>query len=769
MKNLPIILICLFCLGINAKSQTDIFSKYEKNLDILKKNEPVPVLQVSLYEPTVEFIQVVNSNYLLVATGKLKKSGQAMHGPIILYDMASGREKWRINRTEDINTSYTVLKTERSIIVLESSTENKTFIAFDIQSGKQKWEILESVQSSFSFFPEQNKILLNSVKGNSSELSILNPESGKQIWHKKLSFKMADNQKFEIIFDQLWAVGNELKIFDISNGKLLYQNNKINSLCNNNYPIEYGGEVVIGIEDSVLVKLNRKGEIIWKKNFDFALGIFNIYKSMVLVNYRQNNHGKHHIEAISLTDSKPVWKKKLPGALRSRFLVMDNILYLTAGEELLKLNVNDGSLRIKVKLSCNKNRISDRFVSYPEHLVLIQESSISAFNWSNLKTNWTFDIKDNSASFEKIISGYQFELNYPRKAIQKIKDQYCSPGDAGRSYESLNKKLFNEYKKTNAQIISTATFDYSWLDKQRKINLNRMHRTGSISTSTYIDLYQSQVAFAQSMAAANMLSASINVAIGMKEAADEITKEASKKIKKGWFPFHLEYLASPYYTNIYKDFCVRSFIRDGFVGLGPGRYGFIIINLRNAKWAEITTSSLKSAGLNNININILPASFFNNGKYVITRGVGLQSNKWKQGLGFGDKLSLIPSFSLLKYEVNDLKFEDYNKYKNRYKHICGNYVDAETALAKFKVKKSTLEELKQELGEPSDVIYNQYYWKYAIEINGEINYDGIKCEFSKKGKLKSIKRHSYPYDWVKKEPEFNKRFYLICNKIFNID
>ncbi len=62
----------------------------------------------------------------------------------------------------------------------------------------------------------------------------------------------------------------------------------------------------------------------------------------------------------------------------------------------------------------------------------------------------------------------------------------------------------------------------------------------------------------------------------------------------------------------------------------------------------------------------------------------------------------------------------------------------------------------------------EFAWQ-AIEVNGVLNYDGIKCEFSKKGRLSSIKRDCGPYDWLERECDFNENFIDVRDQVFQVD
>jgi hypothetical protein len=352
----------------------------------------------------------------------------------------------------------------------------------------------------------------------------------------------------------------------------------------------------------------------------------------------------------------------------------------------------------------------------------------------------------------------EYDLKWPQEKVQVIRDQVCSPGLFTQTAENLKREIYIQLTetKTGSGTITpgSAKLDFSWMDQSSRKHWLEMYERGSISTGGYTSYLQSQAAWERSMAAVNVLSSALNIMMILADANLHyamIEKNIRQKYSE-MFPFRLASTIQAQRNGLYGPYCVRPFIRASqLIGMGPGRWGFILVDMRTGEWQEITTSPHEHA-FTLLTLNLIPVLFTTEGNMLITRGVGLKTDTFHLRTGMGDGATPYPGLSLMAYRLEDIPLKPADSYHKEKKLIFGEPIDAEAELTLIKPNATTMAEIKERLGEPYSLVdyYGEVWakWLYAEEIRGIVAYDGLKCDFDSKGVVTKVKRECWPHDIV---------------------
>ncbi len=393
MKKINLIFSLIFLISLQglAQKETEVTSKPIEAGKNLLTAQPVPAMEYTFPERIHDFQLDTVNNHITIQLRGLSKNGKWLDnkGQVVRYDTEGQKVLWSkklIYQTENL---------EQTGGVTIHSTVKKSY-SLDNFTGSEQWE----VKNSLIFADPVSKIgigyKLQPINAKENILEGIDLKSGKVLWQREISREYSWNEIF-YLNDSTLLIGasglHSLNIFDGTGwdyttvtGKKDYTASAVGTglgvvagILTGTYAVATGHDLVRDVVSNVLidsadiyfasrkdlVKLNRQGEVLWKKSLPDDMTsksmIFRKGDNLIMVNrgyafmgYRQLDFGTPFIASFDINTGDQKYLQKVTMAKKDMIKgidIKDEELLLVFNDHISRFSLNSGQLMLDKKFN----------------------------------------------------------------------------------------------------------------------------------------------------------------------------------------------------------------------------------------------------------------------------------------------------------------------------------------------------------------------------------------------------------------------------------
>lgn len=323
------------------------------------------------YESADLFTEVAPDRLLVGAVSVNSSPGAPAYGPLILVDMATGRELWRAPRGSDWRRDYQVLATTPSLVVLAVKGAHLEFLALDPGTGRTRWKLKATYPLQMA--ATGPRLLL--LEPEASRLRCLDLASGGEVWSLPIPPEVlgASDPSLEVLGDTAVVVGRRALGVDTRRGGIRWRLSH-EALGASGALLALGDALLHWTADSMLALDPETGAVLWHRaGPGQALAVQAAAGTGLRV---RAESGGQVLEAWDPRTGAASWTRPLPGALVGPLLVSHGRVLASLEDRVLGLGVADGAVAFDTPLPAGFEAASPRRARYlglPDLLLVVDD------------------------------------------------------------------------------------------------------------------------------------------------------------------------------------------------------------------------------------------------------------------------------------------------------------------------------------------------------------------------------------------------------------
>ncbi len=492
-KNVWVFVFYVVFLFVSGCSGVKLGSRMPYAIDTsnqLNKTQPAPERDIPVAYHGADILRFVDDQSLLLGSVTFDAAGIPKYGPVILYDMNGGTEKWRVPRESHYTARYHFLAYNPNLIMRSESQGKIVHAAYDLATGSRKWshhtddKSLSAYRFSSAFTLTDMYVLSEGV------LKDINMLTGGEKWQTTApSIDVATSKAKLIALESLLVlVSGEIMAYSQEEGRLAWR--LPNSLASESNVVT-GSKGIYLYDRKVAVHVNEDGKMDWNwqsPDGDIILITPHVKATFVVIRYQ--NGEKDALHAIGARQQQ--WKTILPGNVMSPLLNNKGMIYLTTAPQetesgqrsLVGIDASSGKILTCLSLPSMDLVQETVFVPLPDKLILRENTlfvirehyGISAIDLIKKKTAWTQPLfKDVKGENINLMSRVDPQFNIA------LKDQYnpsyvssnLKSGQTAMNYQLKYQNLqqsTNTFTQTRPNLGSSAEATAASMNIQRNLN-----------------------------------------------------------------------------------------------------------------------------------------------------------------------------------------------------------------------------------------------------------------------------------------------------------
>jgi len=626
---------------------------------------PLPVRDLQVKYDDADVLRFASEDRLLVGSVRLGEMNEPQLGPLVMYDLAGGRELWTVRRRA-FGTTYCIVSTE-PLIVLRSAVQDKVVLqALDPATGRAKWRLKASADWPCAYDTGQEGLRgLYLLRGSS--LSRIAAATGKRDWSAKvLGPRRGEKGRLLVTADSLYAV-NSRGVTSVrrSDGTVRWRTEG---------KLEPPVEAMVSVDEVVVYSAGRAaacrregGTAGW--TWDSPGGTIKLMARSGDLTFAVVHDAEKHtdrIHAINVRNGKTSWSAELDGYVAGPLFFHGNSLYTTVGQHvevtmgmvnapvkqlhysgkrrLVGLSKADGKPRLKVSLVESLQVFGSagthRFACQPDLialrgdklLVLIEDYGLVAVDPKRKSIAWRQPRERSGMTHRKALfcmqSSGAFLKGGGKSWMAGGAQSFSAPAPSSRlrGTQDNNQSRIADAKRVLSDPHASAA-DRKSARENIQIAVGSQMAHMKISSS-----------FQRAQAAAGLATSMINAAAAFRAAMyADIQRARVAWHRKG--AVGLQVAARQHRQSL-----------AGRYQLSPGDRSFSLVDLESGKRAGVSFSP----ALGRVWPDLTTAALSPEDKLVATVGIGIDADNYVRSRK--SRHVVIPGSSVIVYRISDLKF-----------------------------------------------------------------------------------------------------------------
>ena len=186
-----VVLLLTLCVAAPASAQDEIYGKqtYVESKELaeeLAQTQPGTTWETQLDGEAADLLEFIGEDLLLVGLVEVNRNADPKHGRLHLFDLASGRQRWRTDRRDMKTGGYDLIATEPWLLLRGSDGEETRLTALELESGDREWEIEMGEPSRMAVLPGGERVLLLDRDGDGARLRMVGLRGGDEMWSSRV-------------------------------------------------------------------------------------------------------------------------------------------------------------------------------------------------------------------------------------------------------------------------------------------------------------------------------------------------------------------------------------------------------------------------------------------------------------------------------------------------------------------------------------------------------------------------------------------------------
>lgn len=270
------------------------------------------------------------------------------HGPIVLYDTATGAPVWEASRAPRPSGSYQLLALEPVVLLMGSDAARVDLTALDPATGAKRWTF--GVAPPLAFDLADDRVVVLAPRTGS--LQSLDLRSGEALWTRKLApdpGSPSGPPALALAGPAVVVVGTNLAAFAALDGTPLWSSK----------PEAPPGETVaLPMDEGLLLWSARgaalldptRGTLRWRHDSPDGdvKGVYRSTSRILLVRSGRDGDG---LEALEPASGRPLWTRAAGGRVTSPAVTAGPLVVLTTDDAVVGLKAADGAPAFRTSLA----------------------------------------------------------------------------------------------------------------------------------------------------------------------------------------------------------------------------------------------------------------------------------------------------------------------------------------------------------------------------------------------------------------------------------